>query len=181
MFNVPKAITGFTEKFKKLFQAKVSTVPTSSGCLLWLASKTRGGYGQMCLGEGNQFRAHRLAYWLANGDFAWDFEVCHKCDSPACVNPDHLFLATHEENMRDMCKKSRLVSPAGDRHGLRKNPCKARHGSRHYCARITESQVREIRQLAASGILHSELARQFGISHSNIAACVTRKTWKHVR
>lgn len=76
------------------------------GCWLWNTTKDRGWYGQFWF-EGRRLGAHRVSYILFKGPIPDGYFVCHSCDVPACCNPDHLFLGTHQENMRDMRLKKR--------------------------------------------------------------------------
>ena len=81
---------------------------TINGCWEWTKSNIKG-YGVFCINSKNEY-AHRYSMILAGYDLQ-DFDVLHKCDNPKCVNPDHLFLGTHTDNMRDMVSKGRHVSP----------------------------------------------------------------------
>lgn len=83
-----------------------------SGCWNWRLRKDRGGYGRMRIqmGSADSFRfegAHRYAYLIFKGEIPEGMEVCHTCDNPACVNPEHLWLGTHQQNMQDMHSKGR--------------------------------------------------------------------------
>lgn len=79
------------------------------GCWIWMGSKDGGGYGTIStVRNGSPAKAHRLSWEMRNGPIHDGLEICHKCDTPACVNPDHLFLGTHQENMRDMAAKGRI-------------------------------------------------------------------------
>lgn len=82
-------------------------VNEETGCWEWQAYKDKGGYGHFLV-NGYYTRAHRASYIIFNGDFDRSLDVCHKCDNPPCVNPDHLFLGTHKDNMHDAINKGRL-------------------------------------------------------------------------
>lgn len=106
----------------------------NSGCWLWTGGLTRGGYGILRVGslsDGSRrsARASRLAYSLFVGPIDGDLFVCHKCDVPACVNPDHLFLGTARDNIRDMVKKGRWKKRAFGVYGAA-----AMHASKTECA-----------------------------------------------
>lgn len=93
---------------KKRFEDKISPEPMS-GCWLWTAAASEHGYGKIGLGgrAAGEAKAHRVSWILYRGEIAEGLDVCHKCDTPACVNPDHLFLGDHKANMEDMCAKGR--------------------------------------------------------------------------
>lgn len=134
----------------------------SKGCWNWTSSKTRNGYGKFRFGAG-KVMAHRYAYELFVGPIPDGMEVCHKCDNPACVNPEHLFLGPHADNMADAAMKQRR---AGEFNGN---------------VRLTEENITAIRKAYDSGSANTyELANQYGVTRPNIGYIVNRKTWRHV-
>jgi hypothetical protein len=111
--------------------------------------------------------ASRAAYVLHKGPIG-DLHVCHTCDNGLCVNPDHLFLGTHLDNMRDMIDKGR--KPKGrDTNTL--------FGSTHPCAVLSEADVLAIR---ASEKSITELASHYGVHYGTIYAIIQRRNWKHI-
>jgi hypothetical protein len=114
--------------------------------------------------------AHRVAYKLWIADIPENLFVCHHCDSPACVNPDHLFLGTAKDNTQDMIKKGRNTQ-----HFIN------RAGSNNGRAKLTDANVREIRKLYASKLFtHRELAKLFNISKTTIGSVLNQQLWQNV-
>lgn len=153
------------------------------GCYEWPLSKTAAGYGQFSIRiDGRQYLgyAHRAAWEVAFGEIPPGLEVCHKCDNPACMRPDHLFLGSHKENMSDMARKKRSNIgrrfPRGDLHWARKNPARVR-GEKNSRAKLTEDDVRYIKQSNES---HASLGRKFGVTISAIFSIRRGKSWRHV-
>lgn len=142
-------------------------VEKTDSCWLWTAA-TASGYGRFKIG-GQAYLAHRLVYeWLV-GPIPNDYFVCHKCDTPACVNPDHLFAGTRSDNMKDAYRKGRL--------SLDLNRC-ILYGEDCPTSYLTENQVRDMRQIYAQGdISQRAIGRQFGISESHAHAILRRKKW----
>jgi hypothetical protein len=147
---------------RERFLAKVCPEP-GSGCWLW-RGMVGTGYGMVRF-ERKMYPAHRLAWKLFRGEIAPGLAVCHKCDVRTCVNPEHLFLGTHAENMKDMKKKGR--SPHGDEHSRSK---------------LTAKNVSRIKAMLAEGHMRvSEIARAFGVTHATIDCIGKGKTWRHVK
>jgi hypothetical protein len=92
-----------TLQLEARFWAKVSKSP---GCWEWTACKSPAGYGRFIVKD-RSYPAHRIARWLATGEWPGELFTCHVCDNPGCCNPDHLFLGTPADNMRDMSRKGR--------------------------------------------------------------------------
>jgi len=99
---------------KQRFYGKV-TIRSAGECWLWTACLDDKGYGMFKLGGWMQ-KAHRVSWVFANGD-THGLGVLHRCDTPACVNPDHLFLGTHSDNMKDCATKRRLHWPSREADG----------------------------------------------------------------
>jgi hypothetical protein len=134
-------------------------------CWEWLASKSRKGYGNFSA-NGCAGKAHRYAYELHYGPIPDNMCVCHNCpagDNPACVNPAHLWLGTINDNNTDRDNKGR------DRHPT---------GEKHWAARFTNSEVREIRkQRFDLGISARKLAKMYGVSLGTMKRILQGKTY----
>lgn len=130
----------------------------NSGCWLW-ENATDHGYGVFSL-EGKSWRAHRAAWMLFNGPIPNGLFVLHRCDTRCCVNPRHLYLGTHADNMRDMTTRNRQA--CGTRQGLSK---------------LTDDDVGVIR---SSGEPKKALAREYGVAPVTIRDLLARRTWRHV-
>jgi hypothetical protein len=141
-----------------------------SGCWLWTESvtdtknkrtgETTPGYGAGYMGNYVQRLAHILAYEAYSGPVPKGMHVCHTCDMRSCVNPAHLFLGTHVDNMRDRDAKGRAAK-----------------GARQHLAKLTDALVLAIR---ADVRLFKEVAADYGISPSTVSDVKHRRTWKHL-
>ena len=150
------------QRSKQWLLQRVAKAP--NGCWLWSKVKTGAGYGHFTM-KGKTILAHRYSWELRHGPIPKHKVVCHQCDNPACINPDHLFLGSLKDNSRDMVKKKR---------------CHPRHGVTHPCHKLTEDEVRKIRLYHANGIPQKTLVAQFRVSASVISQVVHRKSWKHL-
>ena len=145
-------------------------VEKTATCWLWTGTATRRikGYGQFER-KGKRMLAHRAAYEFAHGAIPGDFEVCHRCDVSLCVNPDHLFLGSHKDNMRDAATKGRIAEPSSQ------PPMK--RGSDNGHSLLDESAVLEIRRRIAAGEVQRRLAAEYGVSVPTISAIHKRRIW----
>ena len=139
------------------FEAKVERIPFS-GCWVWMGAAGER-YGRFWM-DGGMDSAHRASWRLFRGEIAPGAVVCHRCDNVFCVNPDHLFTGSHQDNVDDKLSKGR-------------------HARGETCARskLSEELVREIR---ASRLSKQQLAEKFFVSKSTIARIRSGCTWKHV-
>jgi hypothetical protein len=145
------------------FMQYVEMIP-ESGCWIWMGALFDDGYGAFKLN--GQKRAHRAAYQLFVGEVPTGMFICHRCDTPACVNPAHLFPGSHADNTLDMMRKGRngIIS-------------EKKKGERHHAARLTEDQVRSIRADPRS---NQELAPIYGVRWKTIWQVRRRDSWKHI-
>lgn len=134
-------------------------VEKGDDCWMWQGGKNHLGYGVIWNENQRLEGVHRVAYRLVLGPFPAELEVCHRCDSPSCVRPDHLFLGTHAENMSDMKAKARSTQ-----------------GERNPASKLTAEQVREIRALKGEAD-RDEVAAHFGISISHLNRLWRRELW----
>lgn len=131
-------------------------------CWEWQGACSKGGYGNVRVG-GRQTKAHRLSYELANGPIPAGLVVRHSCDNPPCVNPNHLLVGTHGDNAQDKALRDRSM-----------------FGERSSTARLTASNVGEIRTRSAAGEPSASLAVAYDVSEAAIRHILAGRTWKRV-
>lgn len=147
---------------------KPSTKKEVDECWIWIAAQDKDMYGKFSLREGGKkkdIRAHQYSWQIYTGrPVPLGLCVLHKCDHPYCVNPFHLFLGNNQDNTKDKVEKKRQSK--GEKHGRSK---------------ITEKQVKKIRELFANKT-HSQgqLSKIYGLSQSTISAIILKKIWDHV-
>lgn len=137
-------------------------VDKSSDCWRWTAYKNADGYGKFRV-DGVSMSSHRFVYELEVGEIPSDLSVMHKCDNRGCVNPSHLRLGTHQENIADMMEKGRNFVPSGHKH---------------HNAKLNEESVLWMRSLAHLGC--AKLGRLFGVTRANASDILNRKIWRHI-
>lgn len=126
----------------------------ATGCYLWTRTLSTRGYPRLvALGE---IYGHRVAWVIKGGPIPAGMVVCHRCDVPACVNPDHLFLGTQTDNMRDCSQKGRAA------------------------VILTDEQVRSVRKLALAGANRTHLAALAGTSRRHVHRILRSETRRHV-
>ena len=140
-----------------------------TGCVEWKLSLTSTGYGQRWF-RGRMVKAHRAAFMEHWGvDLPSRVHVLHECDNPLCVNPEHLFLGTHTDNMRDMWAKGRA------------RPRKFETGSNHPrpMAKLTEETAIYAMARLLAGERQKSVAAAFGVDQSCISNLWSGRTWSH--
>lgn len=142
-----------------------SFVDKQEGCWEWTGSLFKQGYGQFSYNRKNT-KAHRISYLIHFGELPADLLVCHKCDNRKCVNPQHLFLGTHYDNVQDQISKNRRHDVTGEKNGKSK---------------MTIESVLELVRIVGSGQMsQNEAAKYFGISQGVISGIMLGKRWSYV-
>lgn len=169
----------FTEKDRGRFAGDYMPEPTT-GCWLWTAGLQKYGYGGFSM-RARTYPAHRIS-WLMHRGAIGDKFVLHKCDTPACVNPEHLFLGTQADNIRDMDRKGRgrRLGVAGARNGARLYPERLSRGEKRYNAVLTDALVREIRLAADAGEGPASIGRRLHLDRNHVSHVIKRRSWRHV-
>jgi hypothetical protein len=134
-------------------------VAKGDGCWEWQGYCDRYG---MFTWNGKLRKAHRISWELHNGPIPPGMEVCHHCDNKVCVRPDHLFVGTRSDNMRDLSRKGLHPMQSDTPH------YRSSIGEGHGMARLTVADVKEIRALKGQKT-QREIAQQFGISRQHVS------------
>lgn len=153
-----------------------SLVNKTDSCWLWTGRFSKSGYGKFLArgtGIGRNQRAHRVAWMIANGPIPVGLFVCHRCDTPACVRLDHLFLGTPKENTNDARIKGRLRTGPIPAESIRR-------GEANVHSKLTESDVVRIRELSADGLSQSRIGILFGINQTTVSGIILGHSWSHV-
>lgn len=155
--GIPERIKNHQGNVTEAYFWSKATHP-DEGCWEWQAEKTSNGYGAYRKsGQGRKiYLAHRYAYELAYGAFDKKLFVCHKCDNPQCIRPDHLFLGTNEDNMKDAVRKQRQKRT------------------------LSNEKVREIVKLKEQGENGAKIALKYDVAPTTIYSIFAGETWSHV-
>lgn len=147
-----------TERFNKKYQVQ------ENGCWFWTGGtrlNSKGvAYPRHWTDDFKSIGAHRFAYELTYGEIPKGMYVCHKCDTPLCVNSNHLFVGTHHDNMRDMVQKNRSFTGCGENKKGR--------------AKLTNEQAQQIRLMQIS---QSKIAALFGVSQTTIGRIKRKESY----
>lgn len=138
---------------------------TEDGCRIWIGSLDECGYGRTTFDRKLQ-RTHRVMWEYFNGKIPNNMVICHKCDTPACINLNHLVLGTQKDNVKDMLIKRR----ANKAKGIRVNTCK-----------LKENDIDIIRNMYANNISQYRIADLFNVSRQTIGAIIKGISWKHLK
>lgn len=155
--NKVKTLTGrFSDKY---------IINQTSQCWEWTGVRRKRPNGELSYGRlvhcGKEYLAHRVAWIIFKGEIPLNLEVCHRCDNPACVNPEHLFVGTHKENMHDCMNKKRH-----------------HHGLTHRSRKLDAQKIKEIFKLKEQKISNLEIAKRMGVKAPSIRKVLTGMSWK---
>lgn len=147
------------ETCRYIEQRSIAAPPST--CRLWLLSVDRAGYG-FAWRAGRAIKAHRLAYEAHVGPIADGAHVLHRCDTPSCVNPDHLFLGTNADNVADRVSKRRTSRTVGEANGR---------------AKLSGDLVYQIRAMLGEGRTQTDIARDLGLHRNTVGEVARGERW----
>lgn len=144
-------------------QSKYEAV-TETGCWIWTASTNSAGYGQISM-PGRPMLAHRVCWEFYNGQIPDGKFICHKCDTPSCVNPSHMFVGDHHANMADMRRKGRAAK------------VESAKGEKNNSSKINNETALAIFNAVGP---QKEICRRFNVSRSTLQAIKYGRQWSSV-
>lgn len=153
-----------TQRVIERFWLKVNK-QGDNGCWVWTGCLNSCGYGALKIGQ-QTFGAHRVSLAISGKEIPDGLCACHICDNPPCVNPEHLWIGTHKQNMWDSVEKDR-------HHHLR--------GEQMHIAKLKTPQIHQIRQMGLDGVANAIIAQQFNVHQSTIRKVLDGRTWWHVK
>jgi len=166
-FCSPECFFKYRDKTPEIrFWAKVKK---TSSCWEWQGCKNNKGYGMFRVNNKHKY-VHRFSYEIHKGEIPKGKFVCHHCDNPSCVNPDHLFCGTNSDNLMDASRKGRLKN--------RNHPT----GSKNGFSKLNEQKVKKIKkQLMDKTKTYEEISKPYGVDKTTIGLIARNKTWAHVQ
>lgn len=141
----------------------LSFVNKTDSCWLWTGAKDGDSYGMFWL-DGKTVHASRVSYLIYVGEIGKGLQVCHSCDNPSCVRPEHLFIGTARDNARDREMKGRGAA-------------QKRKGEMNPCHKLTSEEVKKIRNLYENGQTQAILSVEFSVNQSEISRIVNNKRY----
>lgn len=153
---------GYNGTVEQRFWRRVGPISRADGCWEWTGPMNGRGYGRFWA-DGRLVYPHRFLKERVDGPIPGGMDACHRCDNPRCVNPRHVFVGTHAENMADMSRKGRWT------------PRVVPSGESHRNAKLTRVQADEIRDSVESD---ATLARRFGVTRPTVWSIKQGQTWK---
>lgn len=154
----------YSHDIKKRFWSKID-IQREDECWPWLGNLYSSNYGRFFM-YNRYFASHRVMWEWIYGPIPPRIEVCHSCDNPSCVNPEHLFLGTHQDNMKDMARKGRGGICLGEEN---------KGGGK-----LKNSDIFYIRDLFQLGWKHRDIAHLFGVSCGLIGHIRQGRVWSHI-
>ena len=162
-----KQIPKLTQEEVSKFWSNVK-IKGDDECWEWQGTRHSKGYGVFHIlyaGDYIAYMSNRVAWFLHNKKQPGDFLVCHTCDNPPCCNPKHFFLGTSADNQKDATNKGR-------------KPSLFLAGEKHKMAKLTESDIKEIRQMKELGYSQTFISEKYKVSQSQISRILLGRRWR---
>jgi hypothetical protein len=171
-----------TPKANNRFWDRVD-IRNDSDCWEWVGTKGSAGYGYLYL-NGIKLTVTRVMWMVKVGKIPSGHIICHKCDNPSCVNPNHLFVGTFKDNSADMTLKGRNGSHAKPENlfrGKHQNTEPWPRGEKHFRTKITKDDVLLVRKLNAEGFSGVEISKKTGVKYHTVSDILLNRSWTHVK